>query len=215
MSPSLAKSALLLCASLLGSASAAPAVGKQQPAPGSANQAFLINYNVCFPLHRHADIHLTRHPQFETVSSTLGQLPLSDHPINDYALLHFKTLLINQTQPSLGVPCHTAPACSVFTLSSDLLEGLLTPGQNPVSIDGPAYITAAYQYSPITFFDPYAWYFGKHFLAKFSATRLNDHFCRLCYRRCQWRRRVGHVLRDHCNWREQRWQDCLLPSLHV
>lgn len=80
--------------------------------------------------------------------------------VNDYDLLHFNTILVNQTRPVLsGIPCHTAPTCTAFSLNTQVLTGVLGGGQDPISI-GPAYITAAYQYSPISYFDPYAFYYG-------------------------------------------------------
>lgn len=85
--------------------------------------------------------------------------------MNDYNLLHFNTILVNQTGSTpLNVPCHTEPACTAFTANSVLLNSILTPGQDPVTLTGPSYITAAYDYSPVSFFDPYAWYFGKYSL---------------------------------------------------
>lgn len=139
---------------------AVPTLASQQPAPGSSLQSFLINYNVrkrsmfCYCTL------LTDDPQFETYTTVAGQAMVAALPVNDYDLLHFNTLLVNQTQPPVsGVACHTAPACTAFTLSSTLLNGIITPGQQAPSL-GPAYITAKYQYSPITFFDPYAFYYG-------------------------------------------------------
>lgn len=81
--------------------------------------------------------------------------------VNDYDLLHFNTLLINETQagPVTGVACHTLPACSAFALNTQILGGVLGGGQNPISL-GPAYITAAYQYSPVSYFTPYVFYYG-------------------------------------------------------
>ena len=99
--------------------------------------------------------------KFETYPFTIrGSTPAPVQIVNDYDLLHFNTLLVNQTQPvAVGVPCHTAPTCTAFALNSGLLAGVLGGGQDPISL-GPAYVTAAYQYSPISYFDPYAFYYG-------------------------------------------------------
>ncbi|CAK3826373.1 Hypothetical predicted protein [Lecanosticta acicola] len=110
--------------------------GRQNP-PSNNLQSFLINYN------------------FETFTSITGQLPVSTTPIGNYDLLNFNTVLVNQTQPPVaGVACHTAPACTVFTLATTLQSGLLTPGQTLNPLVGPAVITSEYQYSPITYFNP-------------------------------------------------------------
>jgi len=109
------------------------------------------------------DASLIDYPQFETYPTTTGQVPVSNKPVNDYDLLHFNTILVNQTGSTpLNVPCHTEPACTAFTANSVLLDSVLTPGQDPVTLTGPSYITAAYDYSPISFFDPYAWILVSH-----------------------------------------------------
>lgn len=82
--------------------------------------------------------------------------------IGDYDLLNFNTLLVNQTQPFLaGVACHTEPACFVVTASASLEASLvgLTSGQSGSAL-GPGVVTAAYQYSPISYFQPYVFYYG-------------------------------------------------------
>lgn len=87
-------------------------------------------------------------------------MPVAATIIGDYDLLNFNTALINQTQPPVaGVACHTAPACTAFTLGTSLLAAL-TPGQTSSNLIGPAVITSAYEYSPISYFNPYVFYYG-------------------------------------------------------
>lgn len=75
-------------------------------------------------------------------------------------MLNFNTVLVNQTQPAIaGVPCHTAPTCTVITAANGLLSSILTPGQTS-SATGPGRITSKYANSPISYFDPYAFYYG-------------------------------------------------------
>lgn len=95
-----------------------------------------------------------------------GQIPGSVTVVGNYDLLNFNTVLVNQSIPATGVACHTAPVCSVFTLASSLLSvllnpnGLLTGLDDPSRLTGPAVITADYQYSPVSYFDPYLFYYG-------------------------------------------------------
>lgn len=96
--------------------------------------------------------------QFETYPQIVtGGVPVLNQVIGDYDLLNFNLLLINQTQPSLGTPCHTAPACAGVLLEGTALAGLLGESSG---LAGPGRITAAYQYSPITAFVPYSFYYS-------------------------------------------------------
>ncbi|KAF7192933.1 hypothetical protein HII31_05744 [Pseudocercospora fuligena] len=144
MSPTM-KNVFTAGLAILAAADAATTKSKgKQPAPGSNTQSFLINYN------------------FETYPrSVTSQVPVSATVIGDYDLLNFNTVLVNQTQPPVaGVACHTAPTCTVVTLANNLLSSLLAPGQSTNGLTGPQRVTSKYQYSPISYFDPYAFYYG-------------------------------------------------------
>lgn len=58
------------------------------------------------------------------------------------------------------MPCHTLPTCTGFTADTTLESSLLTPGESAPSLTGPQRVTAKYQYSPISYFTPYVFYYG-------------------------------------------------------
>lgn len=86
-------------------------------------------------------------------------MPVSAIEIGDYDLLNFNTFLVNQTQPPVaGVPCQTAPTCTVVTEANNVLS-LLDVG-SASALNGPGIVTSKYQYSPISYFTPYVFYYG-------------------------------------------------------